>query len=119
MNKTGKNIKKFTLLKLVDASCQGLPDVSASALLGVLTPQDITGISNTDNFALYLREMACTLSLAEHIARGACPMEWNSRAHCDGCGDVFLWAAVSVPSCPWCVAREHGVKIPRPAEVGA
>jgi len=112
-------MNKPTLKKLVTAACAGLAGVSAAALLDALSQQDISDFSGVGNLPLFLREMASASSLTEHLSHGVRPPEWNARAHCGGCGDVWLWAAVSVPTCPWCEARKDGVKIPRPAKVGA
>ena len=48
-----------------------------------------------------------------HVEAGIPPSHWTHRAHCAGCGDVWLWAPLNVLGCLWCRNRKNGWPIPR------
>ena len=53
--------------------------------------------------------------------QGRVPRGWNQAAICRRCGPVILWpgAPAAVLGCPWCVPRNRGVTLPRPANTCA
>lgn len=63
---------------------------------------------------------AYALAIYQRMQRekGIVPDGWNVRAHCEGCGIVWLWEGCDLAriiACPWCTIRVAGGRFPRPS----
>lgn len=106
------------LLESAAEVCTGLDNVTPADVLAALEPEDIADWQSGTFDLKALRGFVLALSATRYRELGIAPIGWNKHAHCDLCGDVYLWAPIRVAGCSWCWNRRHNVKIPRPPLAG-
>ena len=103
--------RAFDLLKAIHT--QHLAQSSAiawSTIAMLIDPEALAECITDEQRRAYVR----LLDDRAHVEAGVVPSHWTHRAHCAGCGDVWLWAPLRVLGCLWCRNRKNGWPIPRP-----
>ncbi len=106
------------LLTVLADACRDLP-LSPQELRARLAPEGLADLAAGRIDAETLRAFADAVHASDAREAGHVPVGWTRRAHCRGCGPVYLWAPVSVDGCPWCLNRAKGLLVPRPPHAGA
>ena len=107
-------LARLRIETIATEACRGAGNVTPVDVLAALAPEDFADFEDGTFPAQAVRGFVLALSATRWRQDGIAPPGWDKAAHCDGCGDVYLWASIRVAGCPWCWNRRHGVKIPRP-----
>lgn len=88
-----------------------------------LTMNDINQVAGEDfedikNNPEAIKSIAILITDTNLRQHGMIPASYTVKAHCDGCGDVYLPSSLAsdhiLAGCPWCFNRVNGIHIPRP-----
>lgn len=104
------------LVEAIGPFCKELA-ICPEVLVRAVAVEDLVAWRNGELDLEYFQGIATAIARRGTIDKGLLPKHYIHRAECSQCGPVWLGFPGKVLACPWCLNREIGHPIPRPAPV--